>query len=115
MGCADRVSKPAEGAAITSCGAERSGKGAVQTVSWNGFNKGIREELRKLQVHVNKEKTKQLNLITGKIADIVWSMYCEDILDLMNLALYKIKHIRSAPIGVIQEYYYRSSFKFLQF
>ena len=31
--CADRVGKPPEGAAIKSCGAERSGKDVVQTIS----------------------------------------------------------------------------------
>ena len=33
MRCADRVYKPPEGAAMKSCGAERSGKDAVQTAS----------------------------------------------------------------------------------
>ena len=34
--CADRVCKPPEGAANKNCGAERSGKDAVQTASGEG-------------------------------------------------------------------------------
>jgi RNA-directed DNA polymerase len=32
---------------------------------WFGINKRLREELNKLQVHINEEKTKQLDLIKG--------------------------------------------------
>lgn len=32
---------------------------------WNGVNKRLREELQKLQVHINEEKTKQLDLRKG--------------------------------------------------
>ena len=32
---------------------------------WSGINKRLREELNKLQVHINEEKTKQLDLIKG--------------------------------------------------
>jgi RNA-directed DNA polymerase len=32
---------------------------------WAGINKRLREELNKLQVHINEEKTKQLDLIKG--------------------------------------------------
>lgn len=33
---------------------------------WYGINKRLREELSKLQVHINEEKTKQLDLIKGE-------------------------------------------------
>jgi RNA-directed DNA polymerase len=32
---------------------------------WAGINKRLREELNKLQVHINEEKTKQLDLVKG--------------------------------------------------
>jgi RNA-directed DNA polymerase len=32
---------------------------------WTGVNKRLREELNKLQVHINEEKTKQLDLVKG--------------------------------------------------
>ena len=32
---------------------------------WDGINKRLREELNKLQVHINEEKTKQLDLVKG--------------------------------------------------
>jgi RNA-directed DNA polymerase len=32
---------------------------------WVGINKRLREELNKLQVHINEEKTKQLDLVKG--------------------------------------------------
>lgn len=32
---------------------------------WTGINKRLREELNKLQVHINEEKTKQLDLVKG--------------------------------------------------
>jgi RNA-directed DNA polymerase len=32
---------------------------------WSGINKRLREELNKLQVHINEEKTKQLDLVNG--------------------------------------------------
>ena len=32
---------------------------------WDGINKRLREELGKLQVHINEEKTKQLDLVKG--------------------------------------------------
>lgn len=33
---------------------------------WTGVNKRLREELDKLQVHINEEKTKQLDLVQGE-------------------------------------------------
>ena len=33
---------------------------------WTGVNKRLREELDKLQVHINEEKTKQLDLVKGE-------------------------------------------------
>jgi len=32
---------------------------------WNGVNRSLREELAKLQVHINEEKTKELDLAKG--------------------------------------------------
>lgn len=32
---------------------------------WNGINKRLREELQKIQVHINEEKTKRLDLVKG--------------------------------------------------